>query len=63
MTAVIVYRLYCDGRPCTATFEDPVVSSFNSARRSAKFSGWSRVKRDDSFVDLCRTCSTRGGAA
>jgi hypothetical protein len=63
MTAVLVYRLYCDGGPCPATFEDPLAASFNAARRSAKFRGWSRQKRDDSYVDLCPTCSAAGGAA
>lgn len=60
MTAVLVYRLYCEGGPCPATFEDPLAASFNSARRSAKRRGWSRTKRDGSFVDLCKACS--GGA-
>lgn len=61
MTAVLIYRLYCEGRPCTATFEDPISSSFTSTRYSAKRRGWTRVKRGDGFVDLCKACS--GGAA
>jgi len=62
MTAVLVYRLYCEGRPCTARFEDPLVSSFNAARRVAKASGWTHRKRDGSYEDLCPTHSKPGAA-